>query len=49
MVAIWAVVRQARGLLLEVEQPSGMRAPQPVTAALMIWLMTLLAVLLGTM
>ena len=48
MVAIWAIVKHARGLLLLVEHSSGMRAPHPLTCALMIWLMMLLAVLPAT-
>ena len=49
IVLIWAVVRQARGFELLVEQSSGMRAfEQPETAAFTIWLMTLIEGWLGT-
>lgn len=46
---IWAVVRQARGLELLVEQSSGMRALEhPETAALTILLRTLVLASFGT-
>lgn len=49
IVEIWAVVKQARGFVLVVEHMLGIRpSEQPVTFALMIWLITLVLGLLGT-